>query len=75
MHGAYRNIVLTETEGHLKGFCYGKFTYPLMDSSKFYFNREPSTLVGIGHSTDIRLTRKPSLRHHFSLYLFTSIYL
>ena len=53
----------------------GGVTYPFMDSSKFYTNRELSTLEEIGYSTDIRLTRKPSLRHHFSLYLVTSIYL
>ena len=56
-------------------YCYGTVTYPFMDSSKFYINREPSTLKEIGVSTDIRLTSKPSLRHHFSLYHVTSIYL
>ena len=40
-----------------------------MDSSKYYINREPSTLEESGYSTDIRLTSKPSLRHHFSLLL------
>ena len=34
-----------------------------------------STHEEIRYSTDIRLTSKPSLRHHFSLYLVTSIYL
>ena len=43
--------------------------------SKFYIKQEPSTLETIGYSTDIRLTSKPSLRHHYSLYLVTSIYL
>ena len=53
---------------------------PIVDSSKSYINREPSTLVGrsgrheIGYRLDIRLTSKPSLCHHFSLYLVTSIY-
>ena len=41
----------------------------------FYINWESSTLEDIGYSTDIRLTSKPSLRHHFSLYLVTSLYL
>ena len=61
--------------------CYGTVIYSLMDSSKSYINREASTLVGrsvgrreIGQSLDIRLTTEPSLRHHFSLYLVTSIY-
>ena len=52
---------------------YGTVTNPLMDSSKSYINREPTTLVGrsceIGQRQDIRLTSKPSLHHHFSLYL------
>ena len=46
-----------------------------MDSSKLYINREPCTLDDIGYATDIRLTSKPSLLHHFSLYLVTSVYL
>ena len=60
---------------HLDTKWYGTVTYPFMDSSKFYINWELSTLEDIGYSTDIRLTSKPSLRHHFSLYLVTSIYL
>ena len=55
--------------------CYGTVTYPFMDSSEFYINREPSTLKDIGYFTNIRLTSKPSLCHYFSLYLVTSIYL
>ena len=35
--------------------CYGTVTYPLMDSSKSYINREPSTLVG--RSVVVRLDR------------------
>ena len=55
--------------------CYQTVIYPFTDSSKFYINREPSTLEEIGFATDIRLTTKPSLRHHISLNLVTSIYL
>ena len=36
---------------------------------------QPSTLEEIGYTIDIRLISKPSLPHHFSLYLVTSIYL
>ena len=35
--------------------CYGTVTYPLMDSSKSYINRKPSTLVG--RSVVVRLDR------------------
>ena len=28
-------------------YCYGAITYPFMDSSKSYINREPSTLEDI----------------------------
>ena len=64
-----------EKKNLLEVGCYGTVTYSFMDSSKFYINQEPSTLEEIGYTTDIRLTSKPSLRHHFSLYLVTSIYL
>ena len=55
-------------------FLLGTVIYQFMDSSKFYINREPSTLEEIGYITDIRLTSKRSLYHNFSLYLVTSIY-
>ena len=33
--------------------CYGTVTYPFMDSSKFYINREPSTLEKIGYGVTV----------------------
>ena len=76
----YTQTCLNNTHLHLYkssiiNTCYRTVTYPFMDSSKFYINPMPSTLENIGYSTDIRLTSKPSLCHHFSLYLVTSIYL
>ena len=70
-----KHFFSSEKKNFFEGGFYGTVTYPLMHSSKFYFNREPSTLEEIGYTTDIRLTSKPSLRHLFSLYLVTLIYL
>ena len=40
--------------------CYGTIIYPLMDSSKSYINREPSTLVGL--SIVVKLNKDKALR-------------
>ena len=47
---------------NIVGYCYGTVTNLLMDSSKSYINREPSTLVGrsVGRETTPGLLAGPS---------------
>ena len=71
----YQTVFFFRKKNLLEVGCYGTVIYPFMDLSKFYIKWEPSTLEEIGYTTDIRLTNNPSLLHHFSLYLVTSIYL
>ena len=58
----------------LLSLCYGTVTYPLMDSSKFYINREPSTLENTGYSTDIRLTSLAYATTFLSILLLQYIF-